>query len=77
MLTEARAMVLSAMRGYAMKHSSAPTLEKLCELTGTTSVGSMHKHVARLVDDGYAVRDENGRAVAAKDCPCCGKPFNR
>ena len=73
MLTEARALVLSAMRGYATKHSRAPTLEELCDLTGTSSVGSMHKHVARLVDDGYAVRDENGRAVAAKNCPCCGK----
>lgn len=76
MLTEARSLVLSALRGYAMKHRRAPTLEELCELTGTTSVGSMHKHIARLVEDGYAVRDENGRAVAAKDCPCCGKPFN-
>jgi SOS-response transcriptional repressor LexA len=76
-LTEARALVLTAMRGYAKKHCRAPTLDELCDLTGTTSVGSMHKHVARLVEDGYATRDENGRAVAAKDCPCCGKPFNK
>ncbi len=75
MLTEARALVLSAMRGYAMKHSRAPTLEELCELTGTSSVGSMHKHVARLVDDGYAVRDNNGRAVPSVFCPCCGKDW--
>lgn len=77
MLTETRSLVLSAMRGYAMKHSRSPTLEELCELTGTTSVGSMHKHVTRLIEDGYAVRDENGRAVAANVCPCCGKPFNK
>ena len=75
MLTESRSLVLSAMRGYAKKHRRAPTLEELCELTGTSSVGSMHKHVARLVDDGYAVRDENGRAVAARSCPCCGRDF--
>lgn len=75
MLTEARSLVLSAMRGHATKHGRAPTLEELCDLTGTSSVGSMHKHVARLVKDGYAVRDENGRAVAAKHCPCCGKKF--
>jgi hypothetical protein len=74
-LTEARSLVLSAMRGYARKHSRAPTLEELCELTGTSSVGSMHKHVSRLVDDGYAVRDANGRAVPAISCPCCGKDF--
>lgn len=75
MLTEARSLVLSAMRGYAKKHKRAPTLEELCELTGTTSVGSMHKHVARLVDDGYAVRDNNGRAVPSVSCPCCGKDW--
>lgn len=73
MLTEARGLVLSAMRGYAKKHSRAPTLEELCSLTGLSSVGSMHKHVERLVSDGYAVRDENNRAVPAQFCPCCGK----
>lgn len=77
MLTEARSLVLSAMRGYTKKHKRAPTLEELCDLTGTSSVGSMHKHVLRLVADGYAVRDENGRAVAAKYCPCCGKPLEQ
>jgi hypothetical protein len=75
MLTEARALVLNAMRGYVMKHSRAPALEELCELTETSSVGSMHKHVARLVDDGYAVRDNNGRAVPSVSCPCCGKDW--
>lgn len=47
MLTEARSLVLSAMLGYAKKHSRAPTLEELCELTGTSSVGRMH-HRSRL-----------------------------
>lgn len=75
MLTESRTLILSAMCECVKKHSRAPTLEELCELTGLSSVGSMHKQVERLVSDGYAVRDENGRAVPSQCCPCCGKDW--
>lgn len=75
MLTDARRSVLVAMRRYTGGYGRAPTLDELCKATGTKSVGSMTKHVNRLVADGYAVRDENGRAVPATSCPCCGREY--
>lgn len=79
MLTEAQSSVLRILRAYTRDHDVAPTLNELCELTMTKSVGSMHKMLNKLVDKGFIEKRDGGwRQIKLKDvCPCCGQKMGK
>ncbi len=75
MLTEAQSMVLRIIRQHTARNGYAPTLDELCEYTGTKSAGSMTKHINALVRGGFIDRPPGEwRGIKIKDvCPCCGQ----
>ena len=74
MLTTTQEKVLGYVTRYARKHKRGPTLEQLCEMNGTSSVGSMFKHIAALEDKGFIERrDGHGSILPKTRCPCCGQ----
>lgn len=74
-LTEKQACVLRILRAYMRDHAVGPTLQELCELTLTKSVGSMHKMLSTLAEKGFIEKRDGGwRQIRIKDvCPCCGQ----
>lgn len=74
MLTKRQAWVLTTIKSHVAAHGSAPTLNELCEYAGTTSAGSMSKHVAALTKLGFLTRSSQWRGIILKErCPCCGQ----
>lgn len=74
MLTERQSAVFRIIRQHVAEYGFAPTLEELCEATGTKSVGSMSKHVAALASAGLIERTNGARQISLKHaCPYCGQ----
>lgn len=75
MLTPHQSSILKVIREHVTEYGFAPTLVELCDYTGTTSVGSMHKHLMALVRKGVIERGEGGwrNIILKNQCPCCGQ----
>lgn len=73
LLTEAQTSVFEAIKVHVALHKRGPTLEWLCEATGTRSAGSMHKHVAALERAGFVERGKHGQMTPLTHCKCCGQ----
>lgn len=73
-LTKRQLEVFRAIKAFVALNGVAPTLSELCHTLGTTSVGSMAKHLDTLRNRGYITNGGGARQIKIKDCcPYCGK----
>ncbi|MFN2370260.1 MAG: transcriptional repressor LexA [Candidatus Krumholzibacteriia bacterium] len=63
-LTPRQAEILAYITEYAQERGYAPTLQEIGARFGLSSVATVHKHVAHLVDKGYLKRQ---RRNASRD----------
>ncbi|MBE0567878.1 MAG: transcriptional repressor LexA [Krumholzibacteria bacterium] len=63
-LTPRQAEILAFIGEYAQERGYAPTLQEIGARFGLSSVATVHKHVAHLVDKGYLKRE---RRNASRD----------
>lgn len=73
-LTRRQFDTLAAIREFVSVNGVAPTLGELCETLGTSSQGSMTKHLRALQDRGLIENGSGSRQIVLKDlCPYCGR----
>ena len=68
-LTPRQAEILAFITEYSQEHGYAPTLQEIGARFGLSSVATVHKHVAHLVDKGYLRRE---RRNASRDIAVVG-----
>ncbi|HPF71005.1 MAG TPA: transcriptional repressor LexA [Candidatus Krumholzibacteria bacterium] len=68
-LTPRQAEILAYITQYADERGYAPTLQEIGARFGLSSVATVHKHVAHLVDKGYLKRERRNasRDIAVVD----------
>lgn len=77
-LTPARKRVLRFVERYIEKHGYAPTLDEIAYGVGLSAIAGVHKHVTRLLADGYLFRAQCSRVRDLRvtgTCLTCGRKF--
>lgn len=74
MLTRKQTEILAVIRNHISLNAIAPTLHELCTAMGTTSVGTMSRHLLHLTEKGHIRRaGRSWRNMALSNaCPFCG-----
>lgn len=60
-LTRRQAEILAYIGDYARRHGYAPTLAEIAHRFSLSSVATVHKHVARLIEQGRLRRSKHAR----------------
>ena len=60
-LTRRQAEILAYIGDYARRHGYAPTLTEIAQRFSLSSVATVHKHVARLIEQGRLRRSKHAR----------------
>lgn len=57
MMTKSRQNVLNAIIDYITEHQYPPSVRDICDMTGLRSTATVHRHIEKLLKDGFLETD--------------------